>query len=97
VGTVVVPKGPKTRTTFAWSASTVVSAQTKYPDQAYEALVDLTEGIHNWKVMAPRKSLATKEQIIKAEPRKANTADTIVKAAADMRAFRIVPKHQETP
>lgn len=95
VGTVVVPKGPKTRTTFAWSAATVVSAQTKYPNEAYEALVDLTEGIHNWKVLAPRKSLATKEQIIKAEPRKEKTADTIVKAAQDMRAFRIVAKHQD--
>lgn len=95
VGTVIVPKGPKTQTTFAWTASTVITSQTKHPQEAYDALVDLTEGIHNWKVLAPRKSLATKEQIIKAEPRKEKTADTIVKAAQDMRAFRIIPKHQD--
>lgn len=95
VGTVVVPKGPKSQTTFAWSAATVVNAKTKYPQQAYDALVELTEGIHNWKVLPPRKSLATKEQIVKIEPRKEKAADTIVKAAQDMRAFRVIPKHQE--
>jgi multiple sugar transport system substrate-binding protein len=95
VGVVRVPKGPKDRTTFAWSASTVISAQTKHPDVAYDALVELTEGIHNWKIVAPRKSLATKEHLVKSEPRKEKSADVIIKATADMRAFRVIPKHQE--
>lgn len=95
VGVVRVPKGPKDRTTFAWSASTVISAQTKHPDVAYDALVELTEGIHNWKIVAPRKSLATKEHLVKSEPRKEKAADVILKATADMRAFRVIPRHQE--
>lgn len=94
-GVALVPKGPKNRATFAWSASTVISAQTKHPQEAYDALVELTEGIHNWKIVAPRKSLATKAHLVKAEPRKEKAADTIIKAASDMRAFRIIPRHPE--
>jgi len=95
VGHVKVPKGPKDQTNFAWSASTVVNAKTKYPDQAYEALIALTEGIHHWKIVPPRKSLATKEQVIANEPRKEKAADTIVAAAPEMRAYRIIPRHPE--
>ncbi|MFO7173295.1 MAG: sugar ABC transporter substrate-binding protein [Bacillota bacterium] len=95
VGTVLVPKGPKNRTTFAWTASTVISSQTKHPDIAYEALVELTEGIHNWKIVAPRKSLATKEHLVKSEPRKEKSADTIIKATQEMRAFRVIPRQPE--
>jgi multiple sugar transport system substrate-binding protein len=95
VGVARVPKGPKDRTTFAWTASTVISSQTKHPKEAYDALVDLTEGIQNWKIVSPRKSQANKEHLIKSEPRKEKSADVIIKATADMRAFRIVPKHQE--
>jgi multiple sugar transport system substrate-binding protein len=95
VGVARVPKGPKDRTTFAWSASTVISSQTKHPKEAYDALVDLTEGIQNWKIVSPRKSQANKEHLVKSEPRKEKSADVILKATADMRAFRVVPKHQE--
>ncbi len=95
VGHVRVPQGPKNRTTFAWTASTAVNAKTEHPDEAYEALIALTEGIHNWKIVPPRKSMATAEQIIKNEPRKESGAETIMQAAQEMRAFRIIPKHQE--
>lgn len=95
VGVVRVPTGPKDRTTFAWTASTAIAAQTKHPQEAYDALVDLTEGIHHWKVLAPRKSLATKEAIVAAIPSKEKAADVIIKAAQDMRGFRIVPQHQD--
>ncbi|WP_374712408.1 ABC transporter substrate-binding protein [Symbiobacterium terraclitae] len=95
VGHVKVPKGPVNQTTFAWAASTAINAKTKYPDQAYDALVALTEGIHNWKIVPPRKSMATAEQIVKNEPRKAKGAQTIMNAAPDMRAFRIIPNHPE--
>jgi multiple sugar transport system substrate-binding protein len=95
VGVVRVPKGPVNRSTFAWTASTSISAQTKHPQEAYDALVDLTEGIQNWKIVAPRKSLATKEHLVKSEPKKEKSADVIMKATADMQAFRIVPQHPE--
>jgi len=95
VGVTAVPAGPATRATFAWTASTVVSSQTQNPDQAYEALVMLTEGIHHWKIVAPRQSLATAEVIAQSEPRKAQSAEAIAAAVPDMRAFTIIPRQQE--
>ena len=64
----LVPKGPKDRTTFAWTAITAVSSQTENPDLAVKAMVALTDGIHHWKVLAPRKSLATVDVIAAAVP-----------------------------
>ena len=95
VGVVAVPSGPANRQTFAWTASTVIAAQTEYPDAAYEALVKLTEGIHHWKIVAPRKSLATVEMITASEPRKADSAQAIIYAMPYMRSFYIIPRHQE--
>ncbi len=95
VGHVRVPKGPANRTTFAWAASTVINAKTPHPDEAYDALIALTEGIHNWKIVPPRRSMATAEQITKNEPRKAEGAEVIMQAAQEMRAFRIIPNHPE--
>ncbi|MGC9398245.1 MAG: ABC transporter substrate-binding protein [Anaerolineae bacterium] len=95
VGVVAVPAGPASRATFAWNASTVIAADTKHPDAAYEALVLLTEGIHHWKIVPPRKSLATAEMISEIEPRKAASAEAIAEAVPYMRAFNIIPQHQE--
>ena len=83
------------RTTFAWTASTVISAQTQNPDLAYEALVELTEGIHHWKIVAPRKSLATAEVISTSEPRKAANAQAIADAVQYMRSYTNLPRQQE--
>jgi multiple sugar transport system substrate-binding protein len=91
----VVPKGPKSRTTFAWTAITAVSARTKNPEIATKALVALSDGIHHWKVLAPRKSLATADVIAASVPGKKDSAAAIIKAAEDMRSFHIVPKHAE--
>jgi multiple sugar transport system substrate-binding protein len=91
----LVPKGPKSRTTFAWTASTVVNAKTSDPRVACDALIALTEGIHHWKVVAPRKSLANKQTIVASVPQKKDSADVIVQAAQDMRSFRVVPQQSE--
>jgi multiple sugar transport system substrate-binding protein len=91
----LVPKGPKSRTTFAWTAITAASARTKNPEAATKALVALTDGIHHWKVLAPRKSLATADVIAASVPGKKDSAAAIIKAAEDMRSFNIVPKHAE--
>jgi multiple sugar transport system substrate-binding protein len=91
----LVPKGPKDRTTFAWTASTVVNAKSKNADAAYKALVALTEGIHHWKIVAPRKSLATEETIAEVVPDKADAAPVIVQALGDMRSFNIIPDQAE--
>lgn len=89
------PKGPANRTTFAWTASTVVNSSATNPEAACQALVALTEEIHHWKIVAPRKSLANKETIIASVPLKEASADVIVEAAQDMRSFRIVPQQSE--
>ena len=95
VGVVAVPSGPAGRTTFAWTASTVAAASTDNPDVTYEALIELTEGIHHWKIVAPRESLATVEGISESEPRKAESAPAIVEAVPYMRSFNILPRQQE--
>jgi multiple sugar transport system substrate-binding protein len=91
----LVPQGPQNRQTFSYVASTVITAKTKNPDAAYQALVALTDGIHHWKVVAPRQSLANVDTIVASIPDKAESAETILKALPDMRAFRIIPRHQE--
>ena len=91
----LVPKGPKSRTTFAYTAVTVASARTANPEITTKALIALTDGIHHWKVLAPRKSLATVDVIAASVPGKKDSAPIIIKAAEDMRGFRNVPRHTE--
>jgi multiple sugar transport system substrate-binding protein len=91
----LVPKGPQSRATFAWTASTVINAATANPDQAYAALVELTDGIQHWKIVAPRKSLATAEIIAASVPQKQDSAAMILAALPDARSFRIVPKQSD--
>ncbi len=91
----LVPKGPKDRTTFAWTAITGVSTQTKNPDLAIKAMVALTEGIHHWKVLAPRKSLSTADVIAASVPGKKDSAAVLLQAALSMRSFNIIPRHSE--
>jgi multiple sugar transport system substrate-binding protein len=95
VGVVAVPSGPANRQTFAWTASTVIAAQTQNPDIAYQALIKLTEGIHHWKIVAPRQSLATVEVITESEPRKAASAPAIVEAVPYMRSLTVIPRQAE--
>jgi multiple sugar transport system substrate-binding protein len=91
----LVPAGSAGRATFAYTASTVVSAETENPEVAYRALVALTEGIHHWKIVAPRQSLATEEVIAESVPDKAESAAVIVQALADMRTLNIIPQQAE--
>lgn len=91
----LVPKGPQNRQTFAWTASTVINAATKNPQAAYDALVDLTEGIQHWKIVAPRKSLATADVLTASVPDKAASAALILQALPESRSFRIVPRQSE--
>ena len=91
----LVPRGPQNRTTFAYTASLVASAETENADATYAALVALADGIHHWKVVAPRQSLATVDAIVASVPDKAESAEVIVQAVADMRALRVIPDQQE--
>lgn len=94
VGVVSVPKNPTTGSniTFSWTASTVVNAATQHPQEACDALLAVTEGIQNWKIVSPRISQASAEHLISSEPRKEANAQAIVDAAQNMRAFTIIPQ-----
>ncbi|QBS38224.1 sugar ABC transporter substrate-binding protein [Thermaerobacter sp. FW80] len=94
VGVAPVPSGPKGRVTFAWTAATVVNARSPHVEEAVDALVELTEGIHHWKIVAPRKSLATREHLLASEPRKEKAADVILQSLEFMRPLRIVPQYK---
>lgn len=97
IGVIRVPAHPETgdRTTFAWNASTVISAGTAHPEEACAALVALSEKIHTWKIVSPRISQATVEHLVASEPRKADGAEEIVAATADMRALPIFGNYTE--
>lgn len=95
-GVVSVPRHPETldNTTFSWSATTVISANTEHPELACEALLAVTEGIQNWKIVSPRISQSTVEHLVESEPRKEATAADILAAVPSMRAFTIIPDFQ---
>ncbi|EKP95548.1 ABC transporter substrate-binding protein [Thermaerobacter subterraneus] len=94
VGVAPVPSGPAGRVTFAWTAATVVNARSPHVEEAVDALIELTEGIHHWKIVAPRKSLATREHLLASEPRKEKAADVILQSLEFMRPLRIVPQYK---
>jgi multiple sugar transport system substrate-binding protein len=73
----------------------VINAGTQNPDAAYDALVELTEGIHHWKIVAPRQSLANAETIATSVPAKKDSAALIVQTLPDARSYRIVPRQSD--
>ncbi len=97
VGVVSVPHHPTTgdNSTFAWSAATVISSNTQNPELACQALLQLTEGIQDWKIVSPRISQATKEHLVESEPRKEASADAIIETSQNMRAFHIFGNFKE--
>ena len=97
VGVVRVPGHPETgdHTTFAWNASTVINANTENPEAACAALLAVTEGIHNWKIVSPRISQATVEHLVASEPRKEASAEAIIEAVPEMRALPIFGNYAE--
>lgn len=101
VGVIHVPAHPETgsTTTFAWNASTVINAGStlaqENPQLVCDALVAVTEGIHDWKIVSPRISQANVEHLVEAEPRKADSAEAIINAAQDMQALPIFSEYAE--
>ncbi len=93
-GVVSVPKNPDTgsNVTFSWTASTVINANTQHPKEACDALLAVTAGVQDWKVVSPRISQATVEHLVTSEPRKEANAQAFLDAAQNMRAFTIIPQ-----
>jgi len=100
VGASVVPMGPDNRANFAYVAVTAVNAKVANPALAAKAVAALSDGIHHWKIVAPRPELANAETILASIPDKWKTqkegqVPAIVEAATEMRAFNVIPRHQE--
>jgi multiple sugar transport system substrate-binding protein len=100
VGASVVPSGPANRANLSYVAVTAVNGATENPELAARALAALTDGIHHWKIVAPRPELATAETILASIPeqwkaQKEGQVDAIVAATEEMRAFNVIPRHQE--
>jgi multiple sugar transport system substrate-binding protein len=91
----LLPKGPVNRDSWAYIGGMSINAGTKNPEAAFQAFMDLTQGTHEWKVPAPRKSLATREGIIKAMPYKEVSADNIIANMENMHAARIFPGYAQ--
>lgn len=82
-----------TKSTFSWIASTVVSSQTKNKDAAYEALVDLTNATHKWKIVPPIKSGLN--MVTQNRSEKAYAMDVIKKSSEYARGFNNQEKEAE--
>ncbi|NLJ60069.1 MAG: sugar ABC transporter substrate-binding protein [Firmicutes bacterium] len=92
----MIPKGPSGRRySFLWVGGMAINAKTKNPDVAFEAFLDLSDAIHHWKVVPPRKSLATAEALADLKPEKKHSLPAIVEAMNDSRSFRIFPNYAE--
>ncbi|MGD9148605.1 MAG: sugar ABC transporter substrate-binding protein, partial [Anaerolineae bacterium] len=91
----LLPQGPVNRQTWAWIGGMSIFSGTENPDAAVEAFLDLSQAIHEWKVPAPRESLATREGIIAATPYKEVSADNIVANMPHMRAARYYPGYSQ--
>jgi multiple sugar transport system substrate-binding protein len=84
VGMAEIPHGDQ-KVTFSWIASTVISSNTKQPDAAYQALVDLTNATFKWKVVPPIKNGF--DMVTQNMPEKAYCLEVIKKSSEYARGF----------
>ncbi|XID92762.1 ABC transporter substrate-binding protein [Paenibacillaceae bacterium WGS1546] len=92
VGMIVPPKGTQ-QVTFSWIGVTAMSSKTENPEVAAKALVDMTNAIHKWKVVAPTKSGF--DLMKTSRPDKEYAAETIRQASEVARGFNNQPKQAE--
>ncbi|MEW8955872.1 ABC transporter substrate-binding protein [Clostridium sp.] len=93
VGMAVMPAGSKNHVTFNWTASTVMSSQSKNQDVAFEALLDITNAMTEWKVPSAFKSKV--EKIGDINPDKKYALDVISKSSEISRGFNNVVQQNE--
>lgn len=93
VGMAVMPSGPKEHVSFNWTASTVLSSQTKNQEVAQKALLDLTLAMFDYKIPAP---VASKIDMVgKINPDKEYAMDVIKKSSEIARGFNNQPTQNE--
>jgi len=91
----LLPKGPVNRDSWAYIGGMSINARTPNPEAAFQAFMDLTQAIQEWKVPSPRKSLANVEGIIRSADYKEVSAENIIANMENMRAPRIFPGYAE--
>ncbi|CAG5086437.1 Sugar ABC transporter sugar-binding protein [Thermobacillus xylanilyticus] len=92
----MVPAGPGgTHVTFGDILGMGINAKTKNPDAAFQALLDLTDAIHHWKIMPPRKSLADLETLKELHPNKAHSLEAIIASMEYARPYRYSEKYPD--
>lgn len=93
VGMAVMPAGPKEHVSFNWTASTVLSSQTKNQEVAQKALLDLTNAMFDYKIPAP---VASKIDMVgKINPDKEYAMEVIRKSSEIARGFNNQPTQNE--
>ncbi|MGF7048221.1 multiple sugar transport system substrate-binding protein [Paenibacillus sp. DS2015] len=92
LGMVVPPHGTE-KVTFSWIGVTAMASKTKNPTIAAKALVDMTNAIHEWKVVAPTKSGF--DLIKTSRPEKEYAIEAIRQASEVARGFNNQPKQSE--
>lgn len=93
VGMAVMPAGKEKQVTFNWTASTLISSQTKNSEVAFDALLDVTNAMFDWKVPAPVKSKS--EKIAEINHYKEYATDVIDKSMEISRGFNNMPQQNE--
>lgn len=84
-----VPAGPTgTKATFGDVSGMGINVNTKNKQAAFDAFIDLTNAIHQWKVMPPRKSLATEAKMKELHPERADSMKAIVSSMAYAKLYR---------
>jgi multiple sugar transport system substrate-binding protein len=90
------PAGPNgTKATFTDILGMGINVKTKNPDAAFQALVDLTDAIHHWKIMPPRSSLADLETLKQMHPEKAQSLPAIIASMEFGRPYRFFGKYAD--
>lgn len=91
-----VPAGPTgIHATFADILGMGINAKTKNPDAAFDALLDLSDAIHHWKIMPPRVSLADLDTLKELHPQKAHSLEAIIDSMQHARPYRYFEQYPD--
>lgn len=92
----MVPAGPTgIHATFGDILGMGINAKTQNPDAAFDALVDLSDAIHHWKIMPPRKSLADLATLQEMHPKKSHSLEAIIASMEYAKPYRYSEKYPE--
>ncbi|WP_051865669.1 ABC transporter substrate-binding protein [Metabacillus indicus] len=92
IGMTQMPVGTE-EVTSSWIAHTVMSSATKDKEAAADALIDLTNAVHDWKILPPVKSKIDK--VAEIRPEKEYALEEMKKGSEISRGFNNQPKQNE--